>query len=348
VPFRVVSRHGKIIATGQPLVIQVGRSEEPTREELRSLALILVLGLPLGIAIAGFGGYSLARLALAPVNRMAERARLITAERLSDRLPVDHPEDELGRLATVFNETLGRLEASFEQMRRFTADVSHELRTPLTAIKGSADLLLRAVAGPLNEKQTHYLTRMRSNAQHLAGLINDLLDLSKIEAGRVEFQAARVSLGGLVHDVVETLRPVAAAKPIQLEATAPEPSILVWADRDKVTQVLMNLVGNAIKFTPPRGNITVSIDRNGTDWVAVSVKDSGPGIPSQETQKIFDKFYQVTEVGRQKPKGTGLGLSISKALVELHGGRIWVESELNRGSTFSFTLPVSAPQNFAP
>jgi signal transduction histidine kinase len=223
----------------------------------------------------------------------------------------------------------------------FVSNVSHELRTPLTAIKGSADLLLREVAGPLTERQTHYLTRMRSNTQHLAGLINDLLDLSKIEAGKVELKAARVSLGGLVHEVVETLRPMAAEKPIALEATASEPSILVWADRDKVTQVLMNLIGNAIKFTPAHGTITVATTRNGADWVEVSVKDTGPGIPPEEKEKIFEKFYQAAEVGRPKPKGTGLGLAISKALVELHGGRIWVESELNRGSNFSFTLPVS-------
>lgn len=149
-----------------------------------------------------------------------------------------------------------------------------------------------------------------------------------------------------MHEVVETLRPIAAEKPIALEATAPEPSILVWADRDKVTQVLMNLIGNAIKFTPPQGKVTVSTARDGNEWIQVSINDTGPGIPAEATQKIFDKFYQASAEGKQKPKGTGLGLAISKALVELHGGRIWVESELNRGSTFSFTLPVSEPQNF--
>jgi signal transduction histidine kinase len=187
---------------------------------------------------------------------------------------------------------------------------------------------------------------MRSNTQHLAGLINDLLDLSKIEAEKIELKATRVSLGGLVHEVVETLRPIAAEKLIALEAIASEPSILVWANRDKVTQVLINLIANAIKFTPAQGRVMVSTVRGGKEWIQVSVNDTGPGIPAEETQKIFDKFYQAAEVGRQKPKGTGLGLAISKALVELHGGRIWVESELNRGSTFFFTLPVSGPENF--
>jgi signal transduction histidine kinase len=226
----------------------------------------------------------------------------------------------------------------------FVSNVSHELRTPLTAIKGAVDLLLREVPGPLNENQTHYLSRVRSNTQHLAGLINDLLDLAKIEEGKVELKEVRVSVGGLVHEVMETVKPMAAEKPVLLEVKLPEPSVLVWADRDKVTQVLMNLVGNAIKFTPPQGMVTVSASRGGAEWAQVSVNDNGPGISAEECQKIFQKFYQVSEDGGAKPKGTGLGLAISKALVELHGGKIWVESEEGRGSTFSFTLPVTGPQ----
>jgi signal transduction histidine kinase len=207
------------------------------------------------------------------------------------------------------------------------------------------DLILREVAGPLTEKQIHYLSRVRSNTQHLAGLINDLLDLSKIESGKIEMKSSRVSMGGLVHEVMETLRPVAAEKAIALDATIPEASILVWADRDKINQVLMNLIGNAIKFTPAHGTVTVSASRNGNDDVQVSVSDAGPGIAPEEKEKIFDKFYQVAEVDGVKPKGTGLGLAICKALVELHGGRIWVDSEMNRGSTFYFTLPASGAQS---
>jgi signal transduction histidine kinase len=227
----------------------------------------------------------------------------------------------------------------------FVSHVSHELRTPLTAIKGAVDLILRQVAGPLTEKQVHYLTRVRSNTQHLAGLINDLLDLSKIESGRIEIKSSRVSLSGLLHEVVEALRPVAAEKVIALEATIREPSILVWADRDKINQVLTNLIGNAIKFTPVHGRVTVSASRNGGASVQVSVSDTGPGVPPDEKEKIFAKFYQIAKVNGENSKGTGLGLAISKALVELHGGKIWVESEPSRGSTFSFTLPVSGAQS---
>ena len=252
----------------------------------------------------------------------------------------------------LFQEIQGKsrqLEVANERLKEldrlksdFVSNVSHELRTPLTAIKGAVDLLLREVTGALNERQTHYLTRVRSNTQHLAGLINDLLDLSKIEDGKIELKATRVSIRDLVHEVVEILRPIAAKKKIAVEVKAAKPSMLVWADRDKVTQVLVNVIGNAIKFTPPEGRVTISIARDGTEWVRVSVIDTGPGIPTAESQRIFDKFYQVAESGRSKPKGTGLGLAISKALVELHGGKIWVESHVNRGSTFSFTLPLSA------
>jgi len=227
----------------------------------------------------------------------------------------------------------------------FVSNVSHELRTPLTAIKGAVDLLLREVPGPLNENQTHHLSRVRSNTQHLAGLINDLLDLSKIEEGRIQLDAHPVSLGGLVQEVMETVKPMAAEKPVLLEVDVPEPSFLVWADRDKVTQMLMNLIGNAIKFTPSNGRVVVSTANDRRGWVRVLIRDTGPGIPVSEQEKIFEKFYQLTQDGGPKPKGTGLGLAISKSLVELHGGKIWVESEEGRGSTFSFTLPIWSSQH---
>jgi len=326
---------------------------------------LLLLGLGMALLAALF----VARRVVRPLETLRKGVERIGGGDMSLRLEVKTG-DEIEVLAEEFNRMTENLRHAYTGLEQkvaertqelavanerlkeldrlkseFVSNVSHELRTPLTAIKGSVDLLLREVPGPVNEKQSHYLGRVRSNTQHLAGLINDLLDLSKIEAGKAELKATRVSLGGLVHEVVETLRPIAAEKPIALEATPSEPSILVWADRDKVTQVLMNLIGNAIKFTPAQGTITVATTRNGTDWVEVSVKDTGPGIPPEEKEKIFEKFYQAAEVGRPKPKGTGLGLAISRALVELHGGRIWVESEPNRGSTFSFTLPVSGPQS---
>ncbi len=225
----------------------------------------------------------------------------------------------------------------------FVSNVSHELRTPLTAIKGSVDNMLDGLTGLLNEKQSRYLTRIKSNADRLTRLINDILDLSRIEAGKIDLQAAVLPLVALAKEVAEGLRPVAVDKLISLEVASPDARVTAWADRDKVIQVLMNLIGNAVKFTPTNGKVSVTVERNGDEWVQTSVADTGPGIPLEEANKIFDKFYQIAQAGKQKARGTGLGLAISKALVEMHGGRIWVESEVGSGSTFSFTLPAQQP-----
>ena len=232
-----------------------------------------------------------------------------------------------------------RLQELDKMKSDFVSNVSHELRTPLTAIKGSVDNMLDGLTGPVNEKQLRYLARVKSNVDRLARLINDTLDLSKIESGKTELRPAQLALDTLAREIVENLRPLASEKRISLEVLSPGGGVKAWADRDKVTQVLMNLIGNALKFTPPQGRVTVAVRQNGDQWVEVSVSDTGPGIPLEEAGKIFDKFYQITHGAKQKTKGTGLGLAISKALIEMHGGKIWVESEVGKGSAFSFTLP---------
>ena len=321
----------------------------------------------LGLGMALVASLLVARRVVWPLETLRKGVERVGSGDMSSRLEVKTG-DEIEVLAEEFNRMAENVREAYSGLEQkvkarthelafanerlkeldrlksdFVSNVSHELRTPLTAIKGAVDLVLREVAGPLTEKQIHYLTRVRSNTQHLAGLINDLLDLSKIESGKIEMKSSRVSMGGLVHEVVETLRPVAAEKAIALHATTPEPSIIVWADRDKINQVLINLIGNTIKFTPAHGTVTVSASSNGKEDVQISVADTGPGIAPEEKEKVFDKFYQVAEADGVKPKGTGLGLAICKALVELHGGRIWVESEPSHGSTFCFTLPPSAP-----
>jgi PAS domain S-box-containing protein len=231
-----------------------------------------------------------------------------------------------------------RLKELDKMKSSFVSNVSHELRTPLTAIKASADNMLDGLVGDLSEKQTRYLARIKSNADRLARLINDLLDLSRIEAG-INLKPTNLDLVTIAKEVTEILRPVAAEKLITLTIESPENTLTAWADPDKISEVLMNLLGNAIKFTPTRGKVTLSLRRNGNEWVKISVADTGPGIPSEEANRIFDKFYQVTPAQKQKASGTGLGLSITKALVEMHGGKIWLESEVCRGIIFSFTLP---------
>jgi PAS domain S-box-containing protein len=226
----------------------------------------------------------------------------------------------------------------------FVSNVSHELRTPLTAIKASVDNMLDGLTGILSEKQIRYLMRVKSNTDRLARLINDVLDLSRIEAGKIDLKPTNLPLVALTKDVTESLRAMAMEKLINLEVISEDAQVTAWADRDKVTQVLMNLLGNAVKFSPPKGKVTVSIRSNGNGWVQISVAVTGRGILAVEANKIFAKFYQITQLDRQKSKGTGLGLAISKSLVEMHGGKIWVQSEVGRGSTFSFTLP--AEQRF--
>jgi signal transduction histidine kinase len=363
--------HGKPVFSSWTLIPDLGWAvfvEQPVEEVYGPLyaSLFRTSGfLLVGLGMALVASLIVARRVVRPLETLRKGVQRIGGGDLNARLEVNTG-DEIEVLADEFNKMTENLRGAYNGLERkvaertrdlavsnerlqeldrlksdFVSNVSHELRTPLTAIKGAVDLVLREVTGPLTEKQIHYLTRVRSNTQHLAGLINDLLDLSKIESGKSEMKSSRVSLAGLVHEVVETLRPVAAEKEIALEATISAPSILVWADRDKINQVLMNLIGNAIKFTPAQGRVEVSASKDGNESVQVSVSDTGPGIPPGEKQMIFDKFYQIAQAGDSKPKGTGLGLAICKALVELHGGRIWVESDLNHGSTFYFTLPAS-------
>ncbi len=238
-----------------------------------------------------------------------------------------------------------RLEELDKLKSDFVSNVSHELRTPLTAIKGSVDNMLDGLTGDLNEKQSRYLVRIKSNADRLARLINDLLDLSRIEAG-IKLKRTNLGLVATAREVAESLGPVAAEKLISFEIECADNDLTAWADSDRITEVLTNLLGNAIKFAPARGKVTVSLVRYAIDWVKISISDTGPGIASEEASRVFDKFYQVSQPELQKARGTGLGLSITKTLVELHGGKIWLESEAGRGSTFSFTLPAEQPAKF--
>lgn len=225
----------------------------------------------------------------------------------------------------------------------FVSNVSHELRTPITAIKGSVDNMLDGITGELNEKQSRYLVRIKSNTDRLGRLINELLDLSRIESGKIDLIHVNLPVVSLAKEVAEVLRPVAAEKLISLEVSHNGDEIYAWADRDKITQVLVNVVGNAVKFTPSNGMVTITVDQRKQESVTLSVQDTGPGIPEGEVDKIFDKFYQVARVNKEKTRGAGLGLAISKALVEMHGGQLWIESELGKGSVFSFSIPARKP-----
>ncbi len=221
----------------------------------------------------------------------------------------------------------------------FVSNVSHELRTPLTAVEVLIDNMLDGITGPLNDKQNRYIIGIKDSSDRLARLIDDLLDLSVIEAGRLELRRGPFSPAALVRAVTDTLRPMAEEKLIRLKGSSTGADLMAWADRDKITQVLTNLISNAIKFTPAGGEVNVAIRRDGAGWLQISVSDTGPGIAPEQADKIFDEFYQLRQPGEKKTGGVGLGLAISKKLVEMHDGKIWVQNGLGKGSIFSFTLP---------
>jgi signal transduction histidine kinase len=220
----------------------------------------------------------------------------------------------------------------------FLANVSHELRTPMNAIIGYSKLMLDGLDGELNAQQEADLQRVTTAADNLLGLINGLLDLSKIEAGRMEINVEEIDVGPIVEDVVALVRPQSDSKDLDVRANIPVELPTILADRARFRQVLVNLVSNAVKFTDS-GAVTVSAT-SGEGWVTVSVADTGIGISAEAQAYIFDEFRQADASTTRRYGGTGLGLAISKRLVALHGGRIWVESGTNGGSVFSFTIPV--------
>ena len=233
-----------------------------------------------------------------------------------------------------------RLQELDQLKSSFVSIVSHELRTPMTSIKGLVENMLDGLTGILNERQTFYLGRVKYNIERLTRMINDLLDLSRIESGRMDLHPSPVNLGSLAREVVETLQPMAQERSLILEAHIPATVVLIQVDRDKLIQIFTNLINNALKFTESPGTVTVEVRQLENGLIQACVVDTGCGIPLEEQQTIFERFYrgQSSEI---KNRGAGLGLAITKSLVELHGGSIWVASTPGEGSRFCFTLPVT-------
>ena len=219
----------------------------------------------------------------------------------------------------------------------FLGSMSHELRTPLHTIIGFSELLAEELAGPLNEDQKRFVGHIHTDSMHLLELINQILDLSKIEAGQLELRRQTLDMSEAIEEVLSSIRPQGQAKSIRIE-TCLDAKVTLDADHLRFKQILFNLLSNAVKFTPEGGRIR--LDAAGRDGlVEISVSDSGIGIPKEEQESVFDKFHQVNETATAVREGTGLGLAITKALVEQHGGRIWLESDPGKGSRFTFTIP---------
>ena len=268
------------------------------------------------------------------LNRMAASLQKSHAE-------LEHKVDERTRELQATLEQLAlksrELEDASKHKSEFLANMSHELRTPLNAILGFSQVLRERLFGDVNEKQAEYLDDILTSAHHLLALINDILDLSKVEAGQVELEVAPFSLREALEGGLVMVRERATRDGVQVALTALPDADVVAGDERRIRQVIFNLLSNAVKFTPAGGAVDVSAARANGE-VRVSVADTGPGIAAVDHERIFEEFQQ-TEAGVEQREGTGLGLALSKRLVELHGGRIWVDSELGHGSTFVFTLP---------
>jgi signal transduction histidine kinase len=297
-----------------------------------SVALALGLGLLLSWSLIG------------PIKRTEERLEEIAAGDFTGRLDVPN-RDELGSLARNVNNMndelrrlYGELESASRHKSEFLANMSHELRTPLNAIIGFSQVLQQRLFGELNEKQDEYVDDILSSGNHLLSLINDVLDLSKVEAGQVELELAPLSLREALERGTVMVRERATRNGVALALDLDPAVDVVPGDERRLRQVVFNLLSNAVKFTPAGGRIDVATQRVDGE-VQVSVADTGPGIALADQQRIFEEFQQ-TAAGAEQREGTGLGLALSKRLVELHGGRIWVESEPGRGSRFVFTLPL--------
>jgi signal transduction histidine kinase len=305
---------------------------------------------------------------LPPAEAAAARARM---DELRDFIATDEDDsalEELARQNRDLVQVLGELEEKREQLERvnrqlgesnrelneanaklrelsamkeeFLALTTHDLRSPLAVISGVINFFTSGRLGDLTPEQKNMVSMMERNTQNLIELVNDLLDASKLESGTMRLEPAPVDLRGLVEELQEQMLPLAAEKEIALETDLPAELPRLHADRAKLRRVLVNLISNALKFTPKGGRINVSAGREDS-FVRVSVADTGVGIPPEDQRDIFDKYAQARSRATRSEKGTGLGLYITRQLVELHGGRIGVKSEVGKGSTFSFTIPIA-------
>ncbi|HZS24610.1 MAG TPA: HAMP domain-containing sensor histidine kinase [Gaiellaceae bacterium] len=322
------------------LLVQANRRADASSADLfvgvAAASVLLALGLGLVLAVSLIG----------PIRRTEARLAEIASGDFSGRLDVPN-RDELGSLAANVNRMndelrrlYGELETASRHKSEFLAHMSHELRTPLNAIIGFSQVLRERMFGEINAKQEEYLDDVLSSGNHLLSLINDVLDLAKVEAGHVELELTTVSLRDALERCVVMMRERAAEGDVRLVLAVAQGVDTVVADERRLRQIVFNLLSNAVKFTPPGGSVVVAAERTAAA-TRVSVSDTGPGVAPADRERIFEEFQQ-TELGERTGEGTGLGLSLSRRLVELHGGRIWVEDAPGGGSTFAFTLPAEA------
>jgi heavy metal sensor kinase len=327
-----------------PLLIRLGYSLEPVQERTRDFLGLLLLAVPFALAIAGFASYQMAFHSLRPVEEMASRAQTITANDLSQRLPVDNPHDEFGHMATVFNEMLRRLEGSFDNLKHFTADASHELRTPLASLRSVGEVGLQRSKSP--EEYRNIIGSMLEEVSRLTHMVDGLLTISRADAGQVTLERSVFSVVGLAEEVVSLLTLLAEEKNQKIEVYG-DRSVLVNADRTVLQRALGNIVENAIKYSPTSAAISIAISdeaHESNGFVSLEIEDQGPVIPSALQDRVFDRFFRIDESRSREAGGTGLGLAIAKWGVQANGGNVSVEPGRRGGNVFKILVPRFHPE----
>lgn len=331
---RVLSVPYDVPGDGPDWMIRVMRVHEPAGDALRALRLIMLVALPIVVALLVIGGYVLTRQWLSPLDEMVAEADRITAEDLDWRLPVQNPNDELGRLATVFNVTLDRLASSFTALNRFVADASHELRTPLTTLRSVGEIGLRRSRSV--EEYRDIIGSMLEEAQRLQLLVQRLLELAAAEGGGAQPQNTAVRIDQFVSMCVGELSILAETKSQRLDVNAPP--LTVMTDPLLLRQALQNLIDNAIKYSPEGSSIRVAV-RDVGKTVRISVTDEGPGIAPEHRRNLTERFYRPDPSRERGKGGFGLGLSLTKAYMTALGGVLEYEPRDPKGSVFTLAVP---------
>jgi heavy metal sensor kinase len=321
---------------GQSYFVAIAASLSNVRSIQRRLLGTLLLSIPIAILLALVGGAVLANRAIEPLDRVTGTAQRISADHLGERIELARGDVELQRLAEAFNQMLQRLDQSFKQIRQFTADASHELRTPVAILMGETELAVNDLLD--HEECKAALRSRREELQRMAQIVDDLLVLSQFDHGEQTLQVKPLDFSDLVIEVCEQQRKQAKSKGVTLELTETVP-VNIEGDSSRLRQMVRNVLDNAIKYTPAGGRVTVELDHSNGNEFRLSISDTGIGIPVAALPHIFDRFYRVDQARTRGEGGSGLGLSIVKQIIEAHGGRVSVESDIGMGTVMTLTLP---------
>ncbi|SNT36774.1 Signal transduction histidine kinase [Granulicella rosea] len=326
---------------GRMLLIRIGYSLAPLADRMLHFLFALLLALPIALAAAGLVGYRFAQRALAPLDSMTSRAEQITATNLHGRLEIEDEHDELGRMATVLNSLLSRLERSFAQLHRFTADAAHELKTPLTSIRAVGEGVLEGEQSPAAYREA--VSSMLEETSRLNQTVEGLLLLSKAEAGQIVVQPTRFDLRELVDEIVALLDVLIDERRVTIRQIGAEAAQTpVSADRTLVRTCVLNVLHNAVKFSPEGGVITVAYESREENMLRLSILDEGPGIAESDRQRVFERFFRVRAVRASGADGAGLGLAIAMLAIEANHGKIYFDAREGEGSLCYIEIPAPA------